>query len=199
MKKKHVYKVQHQLEIKAKILCKTKDAFENVEDKILRKNKPFLRNKMIVPIYYTTNTPDFKPFTKENPTKVIGELLYSFYRKLTSEETRKSISLDNKNYHSFLKSNIELADENAGILQQLKDTKWLGDEETLLLRNLEETFVEPVPEKLSLAPIDKNDEGERCFAYNYTNVFNKVLSKHNKYCSFSFKYNHIHKENSRKR
>ena len=32
-----------------------------------------------------------------------------------------------------------------------------------MLRNLEETIFEPVPEELSLVPIDKNDEGEHCF------------------------------------
>lgn len=32
--------------------------------------------------------------------------------------------------------------------------------------------------------MDKINEGERCLGYNYKNVFNKVLSKHNKYCCF---------------
>ena len=126
-------------------------------------------------------------------------MLYSFYRKLTSEETRKSISLNNKNCQNFLKSSMESDDENMDILQQLSGTKCLGDGETLLLRNLEKAILEPVPEELSLVPIDKNNEAEHCFGYNYTNVFNKVLSKHDKYCCFSFKYNHIRKENSRKK
>ena len=32
-------------------------------------------------------------------------------------------------------------------------------------------------EELSFVPIDKNHEGECFFRYNYTNAFNKVLSK----------------------
>ena len=62
-------------------------------------------------------------------------------------------------------------------MRQLSGTKYLGDEETLILRNIEETIFEPVRGKLSLAPIDTNDEGECFFRYNYTKVFNKVLSK----------------------
>ena len=100
---------------------------------------------------------------------------YSFYRKLISEEARKSISLDNKNCYSFLKSNIESLDKNVDILRQASGTKWLSDKETLIIRILEETIFEPVPKGLNLVPIDKKDEGE-CL-HNYENVFNKVLSK----------------------
>ena len=81
--------------------------------------------------------------------------MYSFYLKLTRKETGKSMSLDNKNCHSFLKSHIESVDENVDILQQLSGTKFLGDGETLMLRNLEETILESVPEELSTVPIDK--------------------------------------------
>ena len=37
----------------------------------------------------------------------------------------------------------------------MSDTKCLGDGETLILRNLEETILEPVSEELSLVPVDK--------------------------------------------
>ena len=92
-----------------------------------------MRHKKIAPTFNTTNISDFKAFTKENPTKVIYEVSYSFYRKLISKEAGKSISLDNKNCHSFLKSNIESVGKNADILRQLSGTKYLGDEETLML------------------------------------------------------------------
>ena len=42
-----------------------------------------------------------------------------------------------------------------------------------MLRNLDETIFEPVPEELSLVPIYQNDEGERCFGYNYTNALKR--------------------------
>ena len=61
---------------KNKHIKENKYAFENVEDEILHENKLFLRNKKIASTYNTTNTSNFKPFTKENPTKVIGVVLY---------------------------------------------------------------------------------------------------------------------------
>ena len=106
----------------------------------LTQKQIFLRNKKIALTFNTTNTSDIKPFTKENPTKGICDVLYSFSRKLISEEAWKSISLDNKNCHSFLKSNIESVDKNVDILWQLSGTKCLADGETLILRNLEETI-----------------------------------------------------------
>ena len=68
----------------------------------------------------------------------------SFYRKLISEQARKSISLDNKNCHSFLKPKIESVDKNVDILRQASGAKRLSDGETLILTNLEETIFEPV-------------------------------------------------------
>ena len=70
---------------------------------------------------------------------------------------------DSDNCHSFLKSNIESVGKNADILWQLSGKEYLGDEETLILRNIEETIFEPVQGKLSLVPIDTNDEG-KCFS-----------------------------------
>lgn len=68
-------------------------------------------------------------------------MLYSFYHKPNSEETRKSISLDNKNCLSFLKSNMESVDENVDILQQLSGTKTFGDGEILILENMKKLFL----------------------------------------------------------
>lgn len=114
------------------------------ENEILHKNEIFWRNKKIAPTFSTTNTSDFKPFTKENTAKIICQVPSSFYRKLISEEAGKSISLDNKNCHSFLKSKIESVDKNVDILRQASGAKWLSDGETLILTNLEETIFEPV-------------------------------------------------------
>lgn len=41
------------------------------ENEILHKNEIFWRNKKIAPTFSTTNTSDFKPFTKENTAKII--------------------------------------------------------------------------------------------------------------------------------
>ena len=68
-------------------------------------------------------------------------MLYSFYHKPNSEETRKSISLDNKNCLSFLKSNMESDDKNVDILQQLSGTKTFSDGETLILENMKKLFL----------------------------------------------------------
>ena len=139
----HVYKVKHQLEIKTNILFKTNMLLKMWKMKLYTK-AIFLRNKKIAPTFNTTSILVFKPFTKENPTKVICEVSYSLYRKLISKEAGKSILLDNKNCYTFLKSKIESVDKNVDILRQASGAKWLSDGETLILTNLEETIFEPV-------------------------------------------------------
>ena len=67
------------------------------------------------------------------------------------------------------------------------------------MENVNGNVSEPVPPELEILPTYKNQAGRRSFGYNYTNVFNRILSKYNKYCCFAFKYNHVRKHNSRKK
>ena len=73
MKKTHVYKVQHQLEIKTNILYKTNMPFKMWKMKSYTKTNFFLRNKKIAPTYNTTNTSDFKPSTKKIQQRLLGK------------------------------------------------------------------------------------------------------------------------------
>ena len=75
----------------------------------------------------------------------------------------------------------------------------LGIGEILKVKNVNANVSEPVPPELEILSIDENQADGRSFGYNYTNAFNKTLSKYNKYCSFAFKYNHVRKRNSRKK
>ena len=102
----NVYKVKHQLEIKKKTYYLKQTCFWKCGRWSYTQKQLFLRNKKIAPTFNTTSILDFKPFTKENPAKVICEVSYSLYRKLISKEAGKSILLDNKNCYSFLKSKI---------------------------------------------------------------------------------------------
>ena len=63
--------MQHQLEIKTSILYIANMLLKMWENEILHKNEIFCRNKKIAPTFSTTNTSDFKPFTKENTAKII--------------------------------------------------------------------------------------------------------------------------------
>ena len=67
------------------------------------------------------------------------------------------------------------------------------------MKNVNANVSETVPPEHEILSIDENQADGLSFGYNYTNAFNKTLSKYNKYCSFAFKYNHVRKRNSRKK
>ena len=67
------------------------------------------------------------------------------------------------------------------------------------MKNGDGNVSEPVPPELEILPIEENQGDGRSFGYNYTKVFNRILSKCNKCCCFAFEYNHVCKYNSRKK
>ena len=58
------------------------------------------------------------------------------------------------------------------------------------LKNGNGNVSKPVPPELEILSIEENQTDRRSFGYSYTNIFNRVLSKYNKYCCFAFKYQH---------
>ena len=58
---------------------------------------------------------------------------------------------------------------------------------------------EPLPPEFSSLKILCKAGNRRCFGTEYANFFTDLLKKHNPYCCWSFKYNHVRKEGSKKR
>ena len=129
---------------------------------------------------------------ESNPEKaadIIGEVLYTFYRRLKkgNETYLLVIKTSGDCFRKLIPqvSGLE-SSEDTGVLEQLCHSKSLGNGEILEVKNVNVNVSEPVPPGLEILPIKENQTDGRSFGYNYTNVFERILSKYNKYCCFAF-------------
>ena len=128
--------------------------------------------------------------------------MYTFYRRLKKvNEAYLPVIKTSGDCFSKLSPQVPGLEsgEDIGVLEQLCHLRSLGNDEILKVKNVNANVSEPVPPELEIITIDENQADGRSFGYNDTNVFNRILSKYNKYCCFAFKDNHVRKRNSRKK
>ena len=142
---------------------------------------------------------------ESNPDRAaddVGELLYTIYRRL-KKANEAYLPVVKTSGDCFRKLRPQVpgleSGENIGVVEQLCNSRSLGNGEILKVKNVNANVSEPVPPEIEILPIDENQADGGSFRYNYTNVFNRNLSKYNKYCCFAFKYDHVRKRNSRKK